>query len=440
MLYAAQKNDHSFCVTEDEIKVFLGILMFSGYHKLPRQRLFWCLDEDVSVPCISQAMSRNRYYQIKKYLHFADNSNLDKNDKLYKVRPLMMMLNKNFQQWGIFYSDLSIDEAMVKYFGHHSAKQFIRGKPVRFGYKVWMLCSSTGYCYNFDVYCGAKPSSISTENQKKSTLPLGSKVVLELLECVAQPSDHSVFFDNYFTSHSLLKMLRDKGFRATGTIRENRTNKCPLPPKESMNKEERGHFRYMFDKTNSLLFVKWKDSNVVTMGTNYDTIEPQSKVKRWSSVKKEKVDVPQPQLFRKYNSSMGGIDLLDQGVNNYRISIQGKKWYWVIFTHMVNTALVNAWRIHMLNSGKQKVDLLSFIRSVTRHYLRCFSKASYSKTRPSPPVPTSIVQDEGGHFPGKNEKQLRCRQCHLRACWKCIKCNVTLCIERECFIQFHSIG
>nr|CAH7738072.1 unnamed protein product [Callosobruchus chinensis] len=193
MLYAAQKNDHSFCVTEDEIKVFLGILMFSGYHKLPRERLFWCLDEDVSVPCISQAMSRNRYYQIKKYLHFADNSNLDKNDKLYKVRPLMMMLNKNFQQWGIFYSDLSIDEAMVKYFGHHSAKQFIRGKPVRFGYKVWMLCSSTGYCYNFDVYCGAKPSSISTENQKKSTLPLGSKVVLELLECVAQPSDHSVF-------------------------------------------------------------------------------------------------------------------------------------------------------------------------------------------------------------------------------------------------------
>nr|CAH7752416.1 unnamed protein product [Callosobruchus chinensis] len=219
-------------------------------------------------------------------------------------------------------------------------------------------------------------------------------------------------------------MLRDKGFRATGTIRENRTNKCPLPPKESMNKEERGHFRYMFDKTNSLLFVKWKDSNVVTMGTNYDTIEPQSKVKRWSSVKKEKVDVPQPQLFRKYNSSMGGVDLLDQGVNNYRISIQGKKWYWVIFTHMVNTALVNAWRIHMLNSGKQKVDLLSFIRSVTRHYLRCFSKASYSKTRPSPPVPTSIVQDEGGHFPGKNEKQLRCRQCHLRARWKCIKCNV----------------
>nr|CAH7753836.1 unnamed protein product [Callosobruchus chinensis] len=121
----------------------------------------------------------------------------------------MMMLNKNFQQWGIFYSDLSIDEAMVKYLVTIPQSNLLEENQWRFGYKVWMLCSSTGYCYNFD-------SSISTENQKKSTLPLGSKVVLELLECVAQPSDHSVFFDNYFTSHSLLKMLRDKGFRATG--------------------------------------------------------------------------------------------------------------------------------------------------------------------------------------------------------------------------------
>nr|CAI5829853.1 unnamed protein product [Callosobruchus analis] len=85
---------------------------------------------------------------------------------------------------GIFHSHLSIGEAMVKYFGHHSSKLFIRGKPVRFGYKEWMLCSSTGYCYNFDVYCGAE-----TQN-KWSTVPLGSRVVLQLLECVGRPTDH----------------------------------------------------------------------------------------------------------------------------------------------------------------------------------------------------------------------------------------------------------
>lgn len=206
-----------------------------------------------------------------------------------------------------------------------------------------------------------------------------------------------------------------------------------------MNKKERGYFQYVFDEFNFLLFVKWKDNNVVTMATNYDGIEPLSKVKRSSSVKKEKIDVPQPPLlFSKYNSSMGGVDLLDQGVNNYRITIQGKKWWWPIFTHMVNTSLVNAWRIYTLD--RKKVDLLEFIRSVARHYLRCDTKSTFSNTKPSASVVKSIVRDEGGHFPGKLEKQLRCGQCHLRSRWKCIKCNVTLCIERNCFIQFHSNG
>ncbi|KAJ8956555.1 hypothetical protein NQ318_019279 [Aromia moschata] len=297
ILYAAQKNNHQFTVTQDDLRIFIAILVLSGYHKLPRERLFWSLDEDVSIPCVSTAMSRNRFQEIKKYLHFADNSKLDKSDKLYKMRPMVTMLNKNFQQWGIFHPHLSIDEAMVKYYGHHSAKQFIRGKPVRFGYKEWMLCSSTGYCYNFDVYCGAKPSCIETEIKAKPTLPLGSRVVLELLECVTEPSDHTVFFDNYFTSYDILKTLREKGFRATGTARDNRIKNCPLPSKSEVNKKERGHFFHMYDKTNNLLFVKWKDNSIVTMATNYDTIEPLSKVKRWSSAQKKKLMYHSPTYF-----------------------------------------------------------------------------------------------------------------------------------------------
>ena len=39
-------------------------------------------------------------------------------------------------------------------FGWHSCKMFLKGKSVRFGYKVWCLCSSGGYLYNFDLYSG----------------------------------------------------------------------------------------------------------------------------------------------------------------------------------------------------------------------------------------------------------------------------------------------
>lgn len=429
--YATQKNNHSFSITSNDIKIFIGFLLFTGYHRLPREKLYWCVDEDLNVPIVSNSMSRNKYYEIKRYFHLANNETIDKNDKMFKLRPLMEKLNKKFLQWGVFHNKLSIDEAMVKYYGHHSSKQFIRGKPVRFGYKDWMICSSTGYCYQFDTYCGANENLQKGINEK---LPLGSKIVLDLLQVVTKPEDHIIFFDNYFTSHGLLKTLRSSGYRATGTVRDNRTKKCPLPDQKVMKKEVRGCFKYQYDKENSLLLVRWKDNSIVTMMTNYDSIYPLSKVKRWSKEQKQRIDVPQPHLFANYNSAMGGVDLLDQAVNNYRICIQGKKWWWPLWTHMLNVTVVNAWRLHALAGGN--IDLLNFIRCISRHYLRVFEKAQHSR-HPST-VPRSIVRDEGGHYPKKIDKQLRCRKCHNRARWSCMKCNVTLCLERDCFVKFHT--
>ncbi|KAB0804464.1 hypothetical protein PPYR_01434 [Photinus pyralis] len=190
------------------MKLFVGILLLTGYHRLH----YWSLDCDLNVSIVANAMSRNRFLEIKKYIHLADNDHFDKNDKMSKLRPLMTKLNQNFQQWGLFHEHLSIDEAMVK------------GKPVRFGYKNWMLCSSTGYTYGFDTYCGAK----GTSKPEVNTLPLGSRVILDLLDIISVPSDHVVFFDNYFSSHGLLKLLKERGQRATGTVRDNRMRKCPF--------------------------------------------------------------------------------------------------------------------------------------------------------------------------------------------------------------------
>lgn len=49
---------------------------------------------------------------------------------------------------------LYVDESMIPYYGRHYAKQFIRGKPIRFGFKNWAICSSTGYMIAFEIYTG----------------------------------------------------------------------------------------------------------------------------------------------------------------------------------------------------------------------------------------------------------------------------------------------
>ena len=53
-------------------------------------------------------------------------------------------------------------------------------------------------------------------------LTLGSRVVIKMTNMVENPLSHSYFFDNLFTSYDLLVHLRERGFEATGTMRENR--------------------------------------------------------------------------------------------------------------------------------------------------------------------------------------------------------------------------
>jgi hypothetical protein len=209
------------------------------------------------------------------------------------------------------------------------------------------------------------------QEQQVTKLPLGSKVVLELLEVVDNSSDHIIFFDNYFSSHLLIKQLRDMGYRATGTIRYNRVKKCPLSTKLQTKTEKRGYFDFRYDAENLVLLVRWKDNSLVTMITNYDCIQPMAKVKRWSKEQKEKIDVPQPRLFAAYNNAMGGVDLLDQAVNNYRVTMQGKKWWWPLWTHMLNVSVVN---------NNAKVDLLQFIREITRYYFTQHPKKATNST------------------------------------------------------------
>ena len=96
------KNNPNFYVTVEEIRKMLGINLVSGYHSLPEEHRYWSRQQDLGVAIVSNTMSRNRYYEIKKYLRFADNQNLTEGDKMSKIAPLYEMLNRNLFQFGIF--------------------------------------------------------------------------------------------------------------------------------------------------------------------------------------------------------------------------------------------------------------------------------------------------------------------------------------------------
>lgn len=85
-------------------------------------------------------MSVNRYEEIVGSFRFIDNSKMPSEDKLCKIKPLFDHFNKTFMEVAQPFPM----KALEPYCGHHGLKQFIRGMPVRFGFKLWCLCSLRG--------------------------------------------------------------------------------------------------------------------------------------------------------------------------------------------------------------------------------------------------------------------------------------------------------
>lgn len=426
--YAKDNNRHDFVLDRSDLLKFIGLLIFTGYHKLPQTQLYWSRDEDKGLEIVKNCMSRNRFYNIKRNIHLSDNSQLEKNDKFCKLRPLFDIINQKNLQFGVFSHNLSIDEQMVPYFGRHSCKMFIRGKPVRFGFKLWCICSSDGYLYQFIPYAGANP------NKEKSALGMGGQVVVDLLSIVPDPSKHQIFFDNFFSSFKLFDFLTKKGFFATGTIRENRTVRCPLENNKSFAKKERGSYVSAHDTNTGISLVRWNDNSVVTVISNHYNEEPLSTAKRYNRKARKEVSIGQPNVVKLYNKNMGGVDLHDNGIANYRIGVSGKKWWWPLFVNTIDSVLVNAWKIYNF-ANNEKISQLDFKSYIA---LRLIKNESPNRTPSTSRVISELRYDNIGHFIFKSptNSRRRCKICSSQTVFLCKKCNVPL--HTDCFESYHT--
>ena len=77
--------------------------------------------------------------------------------KLRKLSPLLSYIRGRCTELYQATVIVSVDERMVRSKGRSGIRQFIANKPVRFGFKLWVLAESdSGYTLNFDVYTGKR--------------------------------------------------------------------------------------------------------------------------------------------------------------------------------------------------------------------------------------------------------------------------------------------
>ena len=452
-IYSIQKRGICVNTSKKELEQCLGIYFRMGLCQMPGTRCYW--ERATAYPLISHVMPRNRFRLLLTVIHCVDNMSATeetKKDKIWKVRPVVDCVRKNCPKI-IPEEHNAIDEMMVAFKGTTSQiRQYVKGKPHPWGFKIWVRSGVSGMVYDFEVYQGG--TGIRTE------LGQGPDVIIKLCSTLQSQKNYKIFADNPFTSMPLIPRLLHRGMHYTGTLRKNRGGKLKLKSEKELKKEGRGASDCQVDETCNIAGVCWYDNKVVTLVSSYVAVEPQDGARRWDKTQKDYRVVPRPAIVKAYNQFMGGIDLMDSFLAKYRYKLKSRRWPMYLFWHMMNLSLVNAWLLYRRDCGLLGVPEKD--RLLQRQFQSCVAESlvlveSKKRRRPSiedPNVPFSpaatrrrrvapvadVRKDQTGHWPIKVEKRGRCMHCEKnQTTTLCEKCNMRLCFveTRNCFRAYH---
>ena len=80
-------------------------------------------------------------------------------------------------------------------------------------------CGISGVVYDFEVYTGK--NNTKKDNEIEGVL-MGGNMVYCLTQTLPVNKNYKIFFDNFFSSFDLLKLLEKEGFLAVATLRRDR--------------------------------------------------------------------------------------------------------------------------------------------------------------------------------------------------------------------------
>ena len=140
---------------------------------------------------------------------------------------------------------------------------------------------------------------------------LGHKVVTTLCEELYD-KNYWIFFDNFFTSVSLMEDLLERQTFACGTVRAHSKG---LPREIIPKKEDKlARGQHLYQVKGRLVALTWQDKKPIHF---LSTISPAPKPDEQVFAKRRKrdgtlEDVPCPEVVHMYNKYMGAVDRNDQ--------------------------------------------------------------------------------------------------------------------------------
>uniref|UniRef100_A0A3Q3SSJ6 PiggyBac transposable element-derived protein domain-containing protein n=1 Tax=Mastacembelus armatus TaxID=205130 RepID=A0A3Q3SSJ6_9TELE len=382
-LYVTQKDmNTTFTTTEDEMMHFVAVMTYMGIAE-PSIDDYWALV--TRVPQVASLMPSKRFRLLRRFVHFSDNTETSgTTDQFFKIRPLLSFLNTAFRSEPQTPKQ-SVDEVTVAYKGKTAGnlRQYIKNKPVKWGFKLFSRASEDGFIHDMLLYQGkttleAHGVPLTAEQEAMGAT---SQIVSVLASTMSSYITTAIFADNFFTSLELVRYLKDKNCRYTGT--EIETKNVP-----------RGTCSYV-TSDDGILALRWKDNKIVTLLSTDMGVEPTSSVFRYCNNTKRKEEVSCPAVIKGYSANMGGID-----------------------------------KSNMLALSDDSLSLKNFRIEVTSH------------PRRNDCMRFDLMLFHAPVYPARQTCKYCSRKGHiLRSNMACRVCKVHLCLnaERNCFIKYHEV-
>jgi len=119
---AEQHSPHHWSTIPEEFRAYCGFLILMGINHLPEIRDYWSTNPQLHYAPIADRISRDRFEEVTRYLHFVDNDTLPSRgepgfSRLQKVQPVLSAIKERCLAVYKPHCQVAIDEAMIPFKG-----------------------------------------------------------------------------------------------------------------------------------------------------------------------------------------------------------------------------------------------------------------------------------------------------------------------------------
>jgi len=474
-----RRFDCWYDVDPAEMWSWIACVVYLGVCKVNSREAAWSRSSPFGQPSLYSRMSLERFEAIARCLHvdapFAlDNAERTRRmhaDPFWQIESFARALSDNFTNFINVGQCMDLDECTCGYRGAHRCRCFNPNKPKKYHFKEFCInCAVTGYIIAFYWLRGKS-------EQRPPHIPATLWPLVHLVERInsltnnrLKVGNHIMATDNWYTSLQAARFCHATGLHYVGTLRSNRIN-CASPPAgaifpKSAATSARGSYacRKVSCGSFSMFVTPWADNKVVHMLHSWPTYVATCYRNHKQAIQGapyEKKAVDRPTIYQNYNECMGGTDLHDWLLAEYRSTFRCKRWQPKIIVHMLQQAVVNAHILFRLKHGSpssrtlfvfvtELMEAISVYKrrgevradanvafQVTANQSRWWWSHQHARRTTGTHTPVVVSRPRGGNG-HQTETRKRCKYC-MRSLTNiyCTDCDVFLC-GGDCWRLFHS--